>query len=112
MHQQNNDSIKNGLALSPTFHRAFNRGLISISNNYKVLVHPKLKDFKPGSGIRQFENQKIYLPANEKFYPTLFSLREHRNRFGFNGLFSSVKRWFAAVGNPPAPFPTTREGVS
>ena len=47
-----NDSIKNGLALSPTFHRAFDRGLISISNNYKVLVHPKLKDYNPGSGIR------------------------------------------------------------
>lgn len=79
-----NDSIKNGVALSPTFHRAFDRGLIAISDNYKVLVHPKIKDFKPDSGIRQYENQPIYLPANERFYPSLFSIREHRNRFGFN----------------------------
>ena len=78
-----NDSIKNGLALSPTFHRAFDRGIISISDNYKVLVHPKLKDFKPDSGIRQYEDQPIYLPADEKFYPSLFSLREHRIRFGY-----------------------------
>lgn len=79
-----NDSIKNGLALSPTFHRAFDRGLIAISDNYKVLVNPKLKDFNPESGIRQFENQKIYLPVNEKFYPSVYSLHEHRKRFGFN----------------------------
>lgn len=78
-----NDSIKNGLALSPTFHRAFDRGIISISDNYKVLVHPKLKDFKPDSGIRQYENQPIYLPTDEKFYPSLFCLQEHRNRFGY-----------------------------
>ena len=79
-----NDSIKNGLALSPTFHRAFDRGLIAISDNYTVLVHPKLKDFNPGSGIRQYENQPIVLPANERFYPSQFSLSEHRKRFGFN----------------------------
>lgn len=79
-----NDSIKNGLALSPTFHRAFDRGLIAISDNYKVLVHPKLKDYKPDSGIRQYENRKIYLPTDEKFYPSLTSLREHRKRFRYN----------------------------
>ncbi len=70
--------------MSPTFHRIrpwFNRHFF---DNYKVLVHPKLKDFKPGSGIRQYENQEIYLPASEKFYPSLFSLRGHRSRFGYN----------------------------
>jgi hypothetical protein len=47
---------------------AFNRGLIAISDNYKVPVHPKLKDFNPGSGIRQYVNREIYLPSSEKFY--------------------------------------------
>jgi len=28
--------------LSPTFHRAFDRGLIAISDDYRVLVHPEL----------------------------------------------------------------------
>ena len=78
-----NDSIRNGLALSPTFHRAFDRGLISISDNYKVLVHPKLKDYNPGSGIRQYEKQEIYLPGESRFYPSVKSLQEHRARFGF-----------------------------
>lgn len=79
-----NDSIRNGLALSPTFHRAFDRGLIAISDNYKVIVHPRLKDFKPDSGIRQYENREIYLPANENFYPSLANVREHRKKFGYN----------------------------
>jgi putative restriction endonuclease len=79
-----NDSIRNGIALSPTFHRAFDRGLISVSDNYKVLVHPKLKDYNPDSGIRQYENHEIYLPGDKKFYPSLIHLHEHRKRFGYN----------------------------
>jgi len=78
-----NDSIRNGIALSPTFHRAFDRGLIAISDNYKVLVHPKLKDFKPDSGIRQYENREILLPKEERFFPSLKNLYQHRVKFGF-----------------------------
>ena len=78
-----NDSIRNGLALSPTFHRAFDRGLIAISDSYKILVHPKIKDYHPDAGIRQYENREIYLPADERFYPSHKSLHEHRSRFGF-----------------------------
>ncbi|WP_167611458.1 HNH endonuclease [Maribellus sediminis] len=78
-----NDSIRNGLALSPTFHRAFDRGLIAISDQYRILVHPKLKDYKPEAGIRQFENKDIFLPSNTKFHPSVNHLREHRSKFGF-----------------------------
>jgi len=78
-----NDSIRNGLALSPTFHRAFDRGLIAISANYKVLVHPKLKDFNPESGIRQYENHEILLPDENRFHPSVKHLQEHRSKFGF-----------------------------
>ena len=78
-----NDSIRNGLALSPTFHRAFDRGLIAISDKYKILVHPKLRDFNPKTGIKQFENKDIFLPINSKFHPSEKHLREHRLKFGF-----------------------------
>jgi putative restriction endonuclease len=78
-----NDSIRNGLALSPTFHRAFDRGMIALSDDYRVLVHPKLKDHNPEAGIRQYENREILLPAEERFYPSVGRLREHRERFGF-----------------------------
>lgn len=78
-----NDSIRNGLALSPTFHRAFDRGLIAISDEYKILVHPKLRDYHPENGIRQFERKQINLPQNKIFFPSFNSIRIHRNRFGF-----------------------------
>ncbi|QIA06468.1 HNH endonuclease [Draconibacterium halophilum] len=78
-----NDSIRNGLALSPTFHRAFDRGLIGISDTYRILVHPKLKDFHPEAGIKQFENRDIILPANSEFHPSVNYFREHRSKFGF-----------------------------
>jgi len=79
-----NDSIRNGLALSPTFHRAFDRGLISISDKYKVIVHPKLQDFSPNTGIKNYENQEIYLPNELRFHPAIKHLREHRSKFGFS----------------------------
>jgi putative restriction endonuclease len=78
-----NDSIRNGLALSPTFHRAFDRGLIAVSDDYRILIHPNLKDYHPESGIRQFEKKQLNLPRDKKFYPSHSSLQEHRNRFGF-----------------------------
>jgi len=56
---------------------------IANGNEYGVLVHQKLKDYKPGSGIRQYENRQIYLPGNERFYPSIKSLHEHRVRFGY-----------------------------
>ena len=77
------DTIHNGIALSPTFHRAFDSGLIAISDNYRVLVHGQLIDFNLTSGIRQYENKTILLPKEEKFYPSLDRLGAHRARFGY-----------------------------
>ena len=77
------DTIRNGIALSPTLHRAFDSGLIAIDDNYKILVHPKLKDYNPAAGIRQYEQKSILLPAAEKFYPSLHRLEELRAKFGY-----------------------------
>ena len=77
------DTIHNGIALSPTFHRAFDSGLVAISADYKILVHSQLKDYNPLAGIRQFENKPILLPKEEKFNPSLDRLEAHRIRFGY-----------------------------
>ncbi|MCT4623233.1 MAG: HNH endonuclease [Schleiferiaceae bacterium] len=78
-----NDSIRNGIALSPTFHRAFDRGLIALSDNYRVKVHPTLKDYSPEMGIKANENKEIILPNESRFYPSIKNLEQHRQRFGF-----------------------------
>ena len=81
--QTTDDTIRNGIALSPTFHRAFDSGLIAIDDDYRLLVHPKLKDHNPLAGIRQYEYKTIFLPNQEQFYPSLIRLAEHRIRFGY-----------------------------
>ena len=77
------DTITNGIALSPTFHRAFDRGLITISDNYTVLLHPKVKDLSPAKEIERFINQEIKLPLDSRFYPNQEKLKSHRTRFSF-----------------------------
>lgn len=81
--QTTDDTIRNGIALSPTFHRAFDNGLITIDDDYRLLVHPKLKDYNPAAGIRQYEHKTIILPKEEQFYPSFQRLAEHRVRFGY-----------------------------
>ena len=81
--QTTDDTIHNGIALSPTLHRAFDNGLIAIDNHYRLLVHPKLKDHNPAAGIKQYEHKPIFLPKEKMFYPSLQRLAEHRVRFGY-----------------------------
>lgn len=77
------DTISNGIALSPTLHRAFDRGLVSVSDDYRVLVHPRLTDHFPEVGIRQFNGQELHLPPDLRFYPSPEKIRQHRSRFAF-----------------------------
>jgi len=77
--ESHDDTITNGIALSPNMHRAFDRGLITIDENYKVLVSEKFKEetLSPYS-IKQFNGKQILLPANEKYYPKIENLVWHR----------------------------------
>ncbi|MBV5313941.1 MAG: HNH endonuclease [Prolixibacteraceae bacterium] len=77
------DTITNGIALSPTLHRAFDRGLVSVSDDYRVLVHPRLTDHFPEVGIRQFNRQELHLPQDSRFYPSPEKFAQHRQRFAF-----------------------------
>jgi len=81
--QTSDNSIRNGIALSPTLHRAFDNGLIAIDNNYRILIPGKLKDYNPAAGIRQYLGKTILLPLEEQFYPSLKRLAEHRAKFGY-----------------------------
>ncbi|MDO8928889.1 MAG: HNH endonuclease [Bacteroidota bacterium] len=75
------DTISNGIALSPTLHRAFDRGLVSVSDDYRVLVHPRLTDHFPEVGIRQFNGHELHLPQDSRFYPSPEKFAQHRRRF-------------------------------
>jgi putative restriction endonuclease len=77
------DSISNGIALCPNLHRAFDRGLISISDDYKVLLASNfVENFDSPYNLKQFEGTEINLPAASENYPSLEGLRWQRERFG------------------------------
>lgn len=73
------DTISNGLSLSPNLHRAFDRGLISISDDYLVQVSPGIVESDSPYSIRQFEGRRIHLPNNMKHFPSQRNLAWHRS---------------------------------
>jgi putative restriction endonuclease len=78
-----NDTIGNGIALCPNMHRAFDRGLISISDNYQVLVSDQFIERDSSYGLRQFQGKQIWLPEISEYQPSVENLAWHRERFGF-----------------------------
>ncbi len=74
------DTIKNGISLSPNLHRAFDRFIITINQDFEVIVS---NDFKESGyhSIRDFHGKKIFLPKEQKYYPSLENLKWHNDRF-------------------------------
>jgi len=71
------DSVRNGVALSGTVHWMFDRGLISIGDDYKILV---AKDHVPEDAARLLnQNGSINLPEDEALYPNAHYLKFHRD---------------------------------
>jgi putative restriction endonuclease len=78
------DTLTNGIALCPNLHRAFDRGLISISDDYTILVNKNFVENKNSTfNFSQFEGQKLFLPFAEELYPALENLSFHRRKYKF-----------------------------
>lgn len=74
------DTIGNGLALCPNLHRAFDRGLISIDDNYRVIVASNfIESSQSPYQIKIFNRKQLLLPDNQKFFPSLENLTKHRD---------------------------------
>lgn len=74
------DVVQNGLALSGTVHWLFDRHLISLTDDYRLLVaHNRV----PSELIGLFETQmdRIHLPKNERLWPHPSYMARHRERF-------------------------------
>lgn len=69
------DETCNGLALSPTYHRAFDSGLIFMDTDYVVKINPKkeaqIKSLNLADGLVDFKASlgKIYLPPDKTLWP-------------------------------------------
>lgn len=74
------DIVQNGLALCGTAHWLFDRHLISITDDYRLLVsHNKIpQEFR---GLLAAQMDRIHLPADRSLWPRPAYLRHHRERF-------------------------------
>ncbi|ANL51563.1 HNH endonuclease [Rhizobium phaseoli] len=74
------DVVQNGIALSATVHWLFDRHLISLTDDYRILVsHNKV----PAELRTLFEKQmdRIHLPADARLWPHPAYIARHRDRF-------------------------------
>ncbi|UYZ62033.1 HNH endonuclease [Hymenobacter weizhouensis] len=79
--QSHDDTLPNGLALTPTLHRAFDRHLLWIDDTYRVcLADGFAEPAGAAHGIRQFEGRQLHLPPQPAWWPTVENLRMHRGR--------------------------------
>ncbi|NGM71683.1 HNH endonuclease [Sphingobacterium sp. SGL-16] len=73
------DKVTNGLALCPNVHRAFDRGLIAVNDNYQILVSKAIKDnLDHPYSFSQLEKRQLILPQHDQHYPSLENLAWHR----------------------------------
>jgi putative restriction endonuclease len=72
------DSVRNGVALSGTVHWMFDRGLISIGDDYKILI---ARDHVPEDAARLLnQSGSINLPKDQTLYPNAYYLKFHRDK--------------------------------
>jgi putative restriction endonuclease len=73
------DTITNGIALCPNLHRAFDRGLIGIDEDYRVIVSNSFKEEESSYRIRIYEKQEIMLPKIKIYFPLKNNFEWHRD---------------------------------
>jgi putative restriction endonuclease len=80
------DTIGNGIALCPNLHRAFDRGLIGIDENYKVIVSSNFKEAPGNYSIMAFARKEIRLPKENKYYPRIENLQAHLHQHNIKSM--------------------------
>lgn len=79
-HPESSDTIGNGIVLAPTLHRAFDKGLITIDEEYKVVVSDLIEENESFLyGLKIFSGKKIKLPPVPEYYPSQENLCWHRD---------------------------------
>ncbi|MGO8930927.1 MAG: HNH endonuclease [Limisphaerales bacterium] len=78
---RNNDP-RNGLALCKNAHWQFDRGLWSITDDYRVVVNAEkfIEEGVPGQKLAGFEGHRLFLPNDPKYWPDQTHLAWHRSR--------------------------------
>lgn len=78
---RNNDP-RNGLALCKNAHWQFDRGLWSITDDFRVIVNRDkfMEEGVAGQRLADFENHRLFLPSDPKYWPDPAYLAWHREQ--------------------------------
>ena len=82
-----NNDLRNGLALCKNAHWLFDKGLWTISPDYRVIVATDrfAEDSPDQKGLRQYHGEKIRLPGDVDLWPSPIHLAWHqKHRFQRN----------------------------
>lgn len=75
------DRVTNGIALCPNLHRAFDRGLVSIDQNYRIIVSNHIDEqAEHPYSLSKLRGKLILLPKDHRYYPSQENLGWHRNQ--------------------------------
>lgn len=77
----NDDTITNGIALCPNLHRAFDRGLLTIIEDYTVRVSKIIVEKESEYSIKKFDGKKIILPEEQTYWPSNANLVAHNKQY-------------------------------
>ncbi|WP_437921500.1 HNH endonuclease [Sphingobacterium sp. LRF_L2] len=73
------DKVTNGIALCPNLHRAFDRGLVSVDSEYRILVSSHVEeDVTHPYSLNQLSGKPIILPKQIQYQPSQENLKWHR----------------------------------
>lgn len=74
-----NNHPTNGIALCPNLHRAFDKGVISIDENYHVVVSKTFVENEASTySLKTLAGTQIDLPKDERYLPDLEAFAWHR----------------------------------
>ncbi len=82
--ESHDDTIANGISLCPNLHRAFDRGLLRIDEEYRVRVSDVFTEAESSYTLRGLEGKPILLPQQREWWPGKENLAAHGERWRSN----------------------------
>lgn len=78
-HVSHNDDVRNGISLCKLHHWSFDKGLISLSGSYQIIVSELMSEEGPaGWTLSELQGNSILLPEQDLLYPAQEALEWHR----------------------------------
>lgn len=75
------DHVTNGFCLTPTLHRAFDRGVITVADDFTVRVSKNISESDSPYNLSQFDGASLHLPTDQRLHPLQENFEWHREYF-------------------------------